>query len=1567
MRSSVSSTFSQGHPEKDLEWDSLGKATHTFMEALQAAAKFSASSVLETLKLLEAKIINNMVPTIVHQRVTDIIVNYLRTMEPQGELEEMCTSILVGLGSYCPAMIITKLWDKLHSHKLPPRSLLVAVGKLFQRPGTATYVGATWTFVLRLLRTTQEEEDMLALCQVLSGLATSVPKHLDIGSTGEQVMDITSNEVAIKAHLTLRVLFNRWPLETKSRVAEKALVITSHLFSLIPPSKLKKQVNWLIRRLKILTSTDLKPFYISQCICQMLDAVAASGSGGVNLQSQLENITGMLFKLLRDKVNQAQPLSVQNHTSALRAFYLLSKFYQDPLFLLLQDMMKDEDPAAVVSALEVFKEIFQEVAQREELKRELMNSVVTVILEDRRPVRLALLNFLEMLSHHDCLSLPHGNIVIKYVLKLSESDPSNEEDVKQMCSKILQMVPLPKLVSLMCHPNNTAAFVVLSKSAREVALRARALGKAPYLSSFHLRPSEFISPQKLLTHLVLCALKPYREKAFGISALRLLYALHPITSLHPVINASVGQLWSKEIPVLVQLLRDHTERSLDQDKWENRLLHFSSQSLVAINDDRWLEPLTVAILEKIKNSGDNEEQKAFLYKFFGFTLRTSRNSKLLQTMLSALLHTSHEELREREGIAVTLSIVSQKHLTTVLDQLQAYSTKLTDKDTLSILKLMKEHQQREWGLVCSTIYLSYSRMISKRQEALFSHLDAILALVLHHYHNCVVEKDTTLRLSYLDALAQMTSTLSSQIIHPSYKFPHKLDLVACMAELIREEPLDCISSPIRQKAMNIVTDLRKLEPLLDIDSKTEFLLTCYKAVLCLPPTEGLLEEASYPTQGQASAELLRMTLQSLRSLLEALLTGRPSQVQTSLELLETWLNSQKDHERERAMWCAARILGFTVKMSNFKTEIQFTRLGQLVRMLAVRCQDPVDNICFLSAEAVYNLYSVLLLQKQMKRKNQGLWEEEGKNEVYSANIFYNNTFKIGEAFAEYFTQSQLTNMVLKATEGLTDSKAKLSLATAQLMSAVMKERGGDVLEVEEIAEGILKRLYAKLEPSTNEETLQVMCALAGSNTGTVIPMLLNRPLPWDRIPLALWRALGTQQDTTINVLLRLISILETNHSREESREMDTKPVAVTCALCEMLSVPLCEEAVQELFPRLLLAVLCHLYWVTQQNAPQKMVVYNREGAPGTRRKPLDPTSCALKVVKLVLLAAAHEGVVVYANDYRCWELLSSPKSYYIGIMDLTSAMVKTCEPSVLHRFLNPVKNFLNSSDQGRRILARAFYAQLLWHRSVAQTQGQGFLVTLTQWIKDPNLVMEEIGLRGISNLALHPGNSEALKSLVPSLRGFLNAEVRVAVQAVKSLRNIIHHGHGEDIKGIFCSICPHLRPLINDEREQVRIAAISAMGHMLGGVIKYKPGAPMKKELYKFLLPLLLSIQDNNAEVVKACRGALTEWVEVIGWSSLTHTFKHTTLSDHLQVIEETCKYLVHTGKYQLMGELLSQSFGFLKSPQTFLRAAAVTFIGFTVKKNNMKHVYEEDVQVVWNGECGLVPGFCVTQVGGLG
>nr|XP_044612052.1 maestro heat-like repeat-containing protein family member 7 isoform X2 [Equus asinus] len=261
--------------------------------------------------------------------------------------------------------------------------------------------------------------------------------------------------------------------------------------------------------------------------------------------------------------------------------------------------------------------------------------------------------------------------------------------------------------------------------------------------------------------------------------------------------------------------------------------------------------------------------------------------------------------------------MSTKHLEPALDELQVYSALLTDKDSSSILKLMKEHQQREWGLICNTIYLSYGKIILESEGAV-KHLDAILALVLQHYCNCIVEKGMNLKLDYLNALTKLTNILSSQPLAFQFKFPQKLEIVTFMVELIKEEPLNSISSPIRQKAMNIITDFRNLRPLLEVEGRAELLSTCYKSVFCLPAVEALQKEASSPKEAQANVELFRETLQSLRRLLETLVVEKPTWTWYWLELLDTWLNSQKDNERERAMWCTACILGFTAKMNNFE-------------------------------------------------------------------------------------------------------------------------------------------------------------------------------------------------------------------------------------------------------------------------------------------------------------------------------------------------------------------------------------------------------------------------------------------------------------------------------------------------------------------------------------------------------------------------------------------------------------------------------------------------------------------------
>ncbi|XP_028916818.1 maestro heat-like repeat-containing protein family member 6 [Ornithorhynchus anatinus] len=83
-----------------------------------------------------------------------------------------------------------------------------------------------------------------------------------------------------------------------------------------------------------------------------------------------------------------------------------------------------------------------------------------------------------------------------------------------------------------------------------------------------------------------------------------------------------------------------------------------------------------------------------------------------------------------------------------------------------------------------------------------------------------------------------------------------------------------------------------------------------------------------------------------------------------------------------------------------------------------------------------------------------------------------------------------------------------------------------------------------------------------------------------------------------------------------------------------------------------------------------------------------------------------------------------------------------------------------------------------------------------------------------------------------------------------------------------------------------------------------------------------------------------------MGWTAPMQMFQHMTLSDHIQVLAEACKYLT-VNHWDMVGEFLLQSLAFLKSPQSFLREAAASFIGLTIKRMSLIHVQEEDVELL--------------------
>ncbi|XP_054999563.1 maestro heat-like repeat-containing protein family member 1 [Sorex araneus] len=1269
--------------------NSFGCLVTDFLTAAEVVTKVSEGDIYETLRRMAVKINTEQWPHPDCQNVTNIIINLLSQTKPDKKMEDCWTGILIAVGLRSPDIIVEKLLGTEHQ---PPRSLLLAAKEICDNDGPKQCIDQLWDYILHLLQMSDVEEDMLAVYEVLRAVVSCVQRQLNVKASAEEELAFLK-KAAIKSCDTFHLLRYHWPQAHKPEVVQEILQLFGNLVSLMPVYEVKDETDWLIEKLTHLP-INMTP-YIQECVLQVLDAVL-SKTGGFRKGSQVDSTMFLLFKLL--------------HISGTGS---------------------DRSP--------IWRSFLALMPKTDEVKSEVVRSVIALIQRDIRSVRFPLLQFIEVLNRHDYLENQEGNNLIYHLIRLTFTGRSVKRSFRRRCTEVLKTISLPQLITVVCHPKNDAIFVPMSKILLEKASMALSLGNIPYLSSSHLKPTQFISPQKLLFHLVIIASKSYREKGLGISALKLLGVLCPMT-LDPDIHSSVMVFCSKKIPELLYILRDNNRLMLNKKEWAQRLLKFSRLLLMTINSEEWLGRLLLVIMEKINCSNTFYlKNKAFLYKFFGSTLRASREKQLVNTMVFSLLQTSHLEPSKRKGIAVALRVASRSHLETILDQLQAYSTVLTDQNSSPILDVTKDHQQREWGLVCDTIYSSFGKIIEDSRKDVLSHVDGILALALKTYQDSIIVKDTNMKLDYLDALTKMTTALCNQALDPDTQFP-------------------------------------------------------------------------------SAQELERLMV----------------------------------------------------------TEISFAKLESLVKLLALRCHDEVDNICVLSSQAAYHLYRILLHQKRELGTSAQISSGRGSQK-------YQPISPLFQAFAEFFSETQLTNLVLDALKSVMESEATVSLTVTQLMSAIMKERGGDMLQTEEVARGILSHLDSTLEPRIREELLQAMCWLAGHSTSTVVALLLSQPLPWDRTQFGIWKAFGTDRETAARVLQMLASILAKRDPNTDSREMDLQHMAVSCALLAILADSVCQEAVQRLYPQLLLGLLCGIYWTAGKNSPEQRVVCSKM----EDSKSFDPLSCALQALRALTVAANYTTVVTYADEEHCWEILSSPESFHLGVMTLSRAIVSNCPQQVISEILDLVMNMLESQDPGQKLLARSVYAELLCHRAVAEALGQESLNTFMKYIIEPNVILKEIGVIGLRNLALHP----------------------------------------------------------KTETKEVRLSATSVLGDMLQKINQHKPGSSLKREIHTFLVPLLLNLQEDDIDMVKVCAETLEKWSEIIKWKSLTSTFKHGSLSNHIQVIEDTIKHLVHKRKMEVLGTLLFEAFEFLKSPQPFLRISALQLIGIVLK--NLPTIHLEDSEVI--------------------
>ncbi|KAM4792100.1 maestro heat-like repeat-containing protein family member 1 isoform 1-T14 [Cyanocitta cristata] len=312
---------------------------------------------------------------------------------------------------------------------------------------------------------------------------------------------------------------------------------------------------------------------------------------------------------------------------------------------------------------------------------------------------------------------------------------------------------------------------------------------------------------------------------------------------------------------------------------------------------------------------------------------------------------------------------------------------------------------------------------------------------------------------------------------------------------------------------------------------------------------------------------------------------------------------------------------------------------------------------------------------------------------------------------------------------------------------------------------------------------------------------------------AMWRALGTEPSLTSQILEQLLETLSREIPYKESKSFllgsgservaTPLPLAATCALDELMSVPEAAAAVLERFPTLFQSLLLRLGCSVGVQLPKFLQGREKRSQLGSAPRSLQPCSCAVETLKAMLERAGNDDVVRDVGNAGGWELMGIPERHHDGIALLAGAMARLCGPRLppIVRSLIPV---LGSVFECQRVTSTAFLAELLNHNVVNDLiLLEPLLDALTALEKDSCLLVRILALRGLGNVTsgcpekIRRHGSQLLASMVNGMDDKDDPNNLVALEAMSSLSKLLDHLEERDVQSMLLHIAIRIRPFFD--------------------------------------------------------------------------------------------------------------------------------------------------------------------------
>ncbi|XP_003759963.1 maestro heat-like repeat-containing protein family member 2B isoform X1 [Sarcophilus harrisii] len=1408
----------------------------------------------------------------------------MRNNDAPREIRMLAGEVLVSLADHDFNSVMDEVQRHFKILELPDEFTVLALAELATSHVSESIPFMTMTLltIQTMVKLAEEEKMKKAFCIALEKFSKAIFKYINHWEEFPYPK-MNANRLSDKIYMLFRFIMDKWT--TDMTYETNQAIIKAHgpaVALLLHREDLQEfalhHVPWLLSQYKDV-ETD---FYVTQSLKQLL---AAADFYEVYIP---KNTKSSIFTLLQKQICGISESRVkENENEAVQCFLILVHSNTLDLLEFFEEQVRFGDENIRVGTFSFLRSAVYADEPKLRDYITLIERTVKIAMDDYNiKVRTSILLLIQSMCEKGYLEASEGWQLIEYIFfqfafsrrnLVDPIRPINQEylvaenSVLEISLQVLRgLDPLvngmpqvlwPKLLTFVVPVEYTGVLPYLFNILRILLMAEEKKQYADESTALVISagPVKLPSAQQLLARLLVISVLASEGLPCGTGAIGLL------KNLSSIIHPNLIELWKDLIPRLLLPLEGNCYKVR---LWENMLLEILRETLWKINDKNWSIQLTHEFIQQMGAYYNTSLEKKFLWKALGTTLACCQDVNFVTAQLKDTLINANQMGDQREATVSVLGYCAKNHMDVVLKVLKEFQ--VDRKSFSNRCKTILYGKKILTKIDLIAVYGNIALQSPKRLLLPIVEKEIVTPVLNLYTSSCqvlgitVLNKNVDLQMTFTKSVTEICIAIRDTEELLNFNFTSKEVLLGHMLDLIREEPLDSLASPVRWKAVIAIQCLSKLKPQLPINDNLNILEESLRSLILLPHLTRIIEDGQTDEDKAHIQFLYGRSMDALGKLMKTLVwrCQEPEECQEMFNLLRIWLASSKEWERERALQICSKVL------TNSNESPERFRIGPLLGLFAPHCCDTLATIRLWAADAVIGLFFFKDLPQEMEKLRhlqEGLQSTDSHVQLW---IISN----MAKMLSKYIPNEEIQAFLEESLDGMENLNAECSKACGLWVITILKEKGA-ALENELL--DILSLIYhhmpvLRLKEQNFNFVLQAITQIANFHLEAVVCNLLNKPLPFDRDIKALWKALAEDSSPNIQLLKALMDKLE---SGLENDIAETETIAVACAIYEVVSIGI---PIRDSYAELLYLLLKLISYTLGQKMPMPTPTLSerRRVLQQAQRFPEgDPCRLSATTLKCVQNQAIKEGLAKESEEGdNLWNLLSSPHSYHIGVCVLARSLI-IWQQEIMIGIMEHMFPSLSSTSETFRIMGTAFFSELmkepfLWKQG--NLREVLFVIDQSAW--DTNTTLRQMAIRGLGNVAI--GAPQKVKKnkqmlLETVIRGLYHlTRTEVICESLKALKKILELLTDKDVSFYFKEIVLQTRTFFEDEQDDVRLTAFFLFED-LASLTGKRWKMFFTEEIKKSMISFVLHLWDPNPKIGTACRDALAACIPFLGVQDL--------------------------------------------------------------------------------------------------